>query len=105
MVKIKYTRKLEFIAICDKLKFDFLCKICYMDELLIAAIDKAYKEKKSVADVTDMFLFDIGTWLEGAGTSITKQEEVEAILFRKLFNAVSETDDELRVTIKSSIIE
>ena len=77
----------------------------YMSELLVAAIDKAYKENLSTADVTEMFSFDIATWLEGAGTSITKQEEVEAILLRKLFDVVSETDDELRVTIKRSIIK
>lgn len=77
----------------------------FMSELLVGAIDEAYKQNLIIADVTEMFSFNIITWLEGAGNKIAKQEKIKGILLQRLFDIVNETDEELRVNIKSGIIK
>lgn len=71
----------------------------YMESLLAEAINNAHEHGENMADVTKMFSCDL-VGIDGIGDYRKNQESVEAFLMEKLFDVVSETDEELKVTLK-----
>ena len=69
----------------------------YLSELLCEAIKNAHDD---TADITAMFARDmVGYWSDGDEYRM-KQERLVSFLKERLFDVVSETDDELRVNLK-----
>lgn len=74
----------------------------YMGDLLVKAISNAREKNESTADITVMFSCDL-YGVDGRGTYMTHQAKVVEHLMDKLFDTVSETEDELIVVIKQGL--
>ena len=74
----------------------------YMDNLLMKAVTKARENGDDTADITDMFSCDM-VGIDDEGKYTKSQKNVIAHLMEKLFNKVSETEEELTVSIKENV--
>jgi len=71
----------------------------YMKELLVKAITDAREKGVDTADVTKMFSCDLIGYDE-FGKYQKHQEKVVDFLLEKLFSVLSDTEKELKVTLK-----
>ena len=71
----------------------------FMTDLMCDAVKTAAERKEDSANITKMFSCDL-IGIDKIGEYRKKQESVIAFLLEKLFDVISETEDEMRVTFK-----
>ena len=72
----------------------------YLSDLLCGAVKAAHENGAETADITEMFSREmVGYWSNGDEYRMQHERVVE-FLKKRLFDVVSETDDELRVNLK-----
>lgn len=76
----------------------------YMSHIFSEAILKAFKYQENMADITRMFSCNLVA-IDDCGEHTKQQKDVCEILLNKLFKTVSETDEELIVSLKSEVIK
>ncbi len=76
----------------------------YMGEVFEKAISQAISQNANTADITAMFSCDLIGVDEMTGKYWTRQENVIIFLMNKLFDKVSESENELIVKVKEGLL-
>ena len=76
----------------------------YMGRLFTQAVSAAKEQKMETADITAMFSCDL-SGIDDRGKYTKSQKNVNAFLMEKLFECVSDTDEELKVKVKPELFK
>ena len=76
----------------------------YMGRLFTKAISAAKEQNNDTADITVMFSCDLAG-VDDIGKYTKEQKSVNAFLMAKLFECVSDTEEELKVKVKPELFK
>ena len=77
----------------------------HMSHVFSEAVLKAFERGEKTADITKMFSCDLVGVDDVLGNYTKQQKQVCAFLREKLFKTISETDDELKVSLKWDVLK